>query len=487
MNDISVRQVKTPLYEEVAGKLSYLIEQGTLRPGDRVPSIRSLSKQLQVSINTVKEAYGLLEDRRLLEARPQSGYYVRARLPELPAEPVLDHPAINPSEVSLSKVYQVVMNDLRDPKLLQLGIAVPNPELLPIEKLNRMLARETRRFPLQSVAYELPPGNLRLRKQIAQRLLLSGCTLSPDQIVITSGCVEAVVLALRALCRPGDAVAIETPVYFNFLQMIQDLGLKALEIPASPRGGISLEALEYALERNTGEVKACIVLSNFNNPLGSRMSDEDKCRLVSLLEVHQVPLIEDDIYGDLSYSDDRPSVAKSFDKTGNVLLCSSFSKTVAPGYRVGWIAAGRYQEQIERGKMLANVACASPTQLAIAEFLANGGYEHHLRSIRRVYARQAAQMGDAIGRAFPPGTRVSRPQGGFVLWVEMPVEIDSLVLYRKAKSVGITIAPGSIFSVDGKYLNCIRLNAARWNPAVEVAIDTLGRLAAEQLANTPER
>ncbi|MEN8687858.1 MAG: PLP-dependent aminotransferase family protein [Desulfuromonadales bacterium] len=472
---------RMPLYEEVAGKISFLVEQGTLRPGDRVPSIRKLSKQLQVSINTVKEAYNLLEDRCMLEARPQSGYYVRARLPDLPADPVVDPPAINPAEVSLSKLYRVVMRDLLDPKLLQLGIAVPNPELLPIQKLNRMLARETRRFANQSVAYELPPGNLRLRKQIAQRLLLSRCTLSPDQVVITSGCVEAVVLALRALCQPGDAVAIETPVYFNFLQMIQDLGLKALEIPTSPRGGISLEALEYALDRNAGQVKACIVLSNFNNPLGSSMSDEDKQRLVNLLEQRQVPLIEDDIYGDLSFSDERPSVAKSFDKTGNVMLCSSFSKTVAPGYRVGWIAAGRYQEQIERGKMLANVATSSPPQLAIAEFLANGGYEHHLRSVRRVYARQAAQMGDAIGRFFPEGTRVSRPQGGFVLWVEMPQPVDAVVLYEQAKAHGITIAPGVIFSVDGRYRNCIRLNAACWTPAVEVAVETLGRLAASQL------
>ncbi len=487
MTNISAPQKgKTPLYEGVANKINYLIEEGTLRPGDRVPSIRTLSKQLQVSINTVKEAYSVLEDRCMLEARPQSGYYVRARLPELPAEPVMDQPSINPAEVSLSKIYQVVMRDLLDPKLLQLGVAVPNPELLPIEKLNRMLARETRRFPIQSISYELPPGNLRLRKQIAQRLLLSGCTLSPDQIVITSGCVEAVVLALRILCKPGDAVAIETPVYFNFLQLIEDLGLKALEIPASPRGGISLEALEYALDRNVGEVKACIVITNFNNPLGGRMSDEGKQRLVEMLEEHSVPLIEDDIYGDLSHNDDRPSVAKSFDTSGNVLLCSSFSKTVAPGYRVGWIAAGRYQEQIERGKMLVNVATASPTQLAIAEFLANGGYEHHLRSVRRVYARQAAQMGDAIGRTFPSGTRVSRPQGGFVLWVEMPEGIDSLILYEKAKVLGITIAPGPLFSVDGHYRNCIRLNAACWNPSVEVAIETLGRLAAKQLAESKD-
>ncbi len=466
-----------PLYGKVAGRISYLIAQGTLRSGDRIPSIRSMSKQMQVSINTVKEAYNQLEDRRLIKARPQSGYYVRARLPELPAEPVVDRPALNPAEVNLSEVYQMVMRDLLNPELLPLGIAIPNPELLPIEKLSRMLTRETRRFAIQSVSYDLPPGNLHLRKQVAQRLLLSGCSLSPEQIVITSGCVEAVVLTLQALCKPGDAVAIETPVYFNFLQLIEKMGLKALEIPVSPRGGISLEALEYALDRNPGEVKACIVLSNFNNPLGSSMSDEDKLRLVNLLESYAVPLIEDDIYGDLSYQDERPSVAKSYDKTGNVVLCSSFSKTLAPGYRVGWIAAGRYQEEIECLKMITSVATASPPQQAIAEFLATGGYDRHLRTIRRAYAKQAAQMGHTIGRFFPNGTRVSKPQGGFVLWVELPEQINALDLYKQALECGISIAPGQIFSIAGKFSNCIRLNAAFWNLEVEKAIETLGNLA----------
>ena len=231
------------------------------------------------------------------------------------------------------------------------------------------------------------------------------------------------------------------------------------------------------MEHHQGAVKACIVLANFNNPLGGQISDRNKRRLVALLEKCQVPLIEDDIYGDLSFSDERPSVAKAFDRTGNVLLCSSFSKTVSPGYRVGWIAAGRYQRQIERIKMITSVASASPTQLALAEFLANGGYDHHLRAVRRVYARQTAQMGAAIGRCFPPGTRVSRPRGGFVLWVELPQQIDALVLYEQARMDGISIAPGHIFSIEGKYRNCIRLNAARWDTCVEDAIATLGVLA----------
>jgi len=480
MLNTSVRhQGKIPLYEEVATKIAYLVEQGTLRPGDRVPSIRSLSKQMRVSINTVKEAYFQLEDRRLIEAKPQSGYYVRARLPELAAEPVVDQPSLRPTEVSLGKVYQMVMKDLHNPNLQQLGIAFPNPDLLPIDKLNRMLSSETRRFRKQSVSYEMSPGCERLRKQIAQRALSSGCTLSPDQIVITSGCVEAVVLSLRALCKPGDTILIETPVYFNFLQLIEDLELKTLEIPASPRDGISLDALSYALEHNQEQISACLVISNINNPLGGQMPEENKRRLVELLDHYDIPLIEDDIYGDLSFSEKRPLVAKAHDKKGNVLLCSSFSKTLAPGYRVGWIAAGRFQDQIERGKMLANVATATPPQLAIAEFLANGGYDHHLRSIRKVYARQVAQMGDAIGRHFPVGTRVSRPMGGFVLWVEMPESISALELYELSRDAGITFAPGPLFSAAGKYQNCIRLNAAFWCDEVERTVATLGALAHE--------
>lgn len=470
-------QRRVPLYEEVAARIAYLVEQGTLRPGDRVPSIRSLSKQMQVSINTVKEAYSQLEDRRLIEAKPQSGYYVRARLPELPDEPIVAQPDLRPTEVSLGKVYQMVMKDMHNPDLQQLGIAFPNPDLLPVDKLNRMLSSETRRFRTQSVSYEIPPGSERLRQQIAQRALLCGCTLSPDQIVITSGCVEAVLLSLRVLCKPGDTILIETPVYFNFLQLIEDLGLKTLEIPCSPRGGISLEALEYALAHNQSHISACLVITNINNPLGGQMPDENKRKLVELLDDYDIPLIEDDIYGDLSFSDKRPSVAKAYDKKGNVLLCSSFSKTLAPGYRVGWIAAGRYQEQIERGKMLASVATATPTQLAIAAFLANGGYDHHLRSIRRVYARKVAQMADAIGRYFPSGTKVSRPRGGFALWVEMPEQINSIKLYERSRQAGITFAPGPLFSAAGKYQNCIRLNAAFWCDEVERAVATLGALA----------
>ncbi|BCR03658.1 GntR family transcriptional regulator [Desulfuromonas versatilis] len=467
---------RTPLYEEVAQRIVFLVENGTFKPGERVPSLRTLSRQMQVSVNTVKEAYGYLEDRRVLEARPQSGYYVCPRLPAVPGDPDISEPELSPTGVSISEVVQMIMRDILNPRLIQLGAAIPNPELLPVDKLNRMLSAAARRHPGEAVSYAIPPGNERLRKQIARRMLLAGCALRPDDIIATTGCMEAVLLALRATCRPGATLAVESPVYYNFLQLIQDLGLRALEIPATPGEGMSLEALRYAMEQT--RVDACMVISNFNNPLGGQMPDERKRELVELLAARDIPLIEDDIYGDLSFAGERPSVAKAYDQKGGVLLCSSFSKTLAPGYRVGWIAPGRYRAQVERLKMTLNIASASPTQLAVAEFLANGGYEHHLRTIRRDYAKRVAQMSEAIGRYFPAGTRVTRPKGGFSLWVELPEYVDTLALYPRAVKEGITIAPGPIFSASGKYANFIRVNAAFWSERTEGAVATLGRLAA---------
>lgn len=472
----AMRNGKCPLYEDVAGRIAVLIDQGTFRPGERVPSVRNLSRQMQVSVNTVIEAYSLLENCRVIEARPQSGYYVCSRLPE--PEPREKEPTgdeVVPSPVNLCEISVQIMCNIQDSTLVPLGAAVPNPDFLPIDKLNRMLAAETRRFRLQSVSYPMPSGLKRLRVQIAKRTISAGCTLGHDDLIVTAGCVEAVMLALRAVCRPGQTVAVESPVYYNFLQLIQELGLKVLEIPSSPREGMNLEVLAYAL-RST-PIHACLIISNFSNPLGTVMPEEKKRELVEMLAEREIPLIEDDIYGDLCFAGPRPPVAKAYDTKGLVLLCSSFSKTVAPGYRVGWIAPGRFHEEVKRLKVLMNIATPAPTQLAVAEFLANGGYDHHLRALRKVYSAQVARMREAVGRFFPEGTCVTRPEGSSILWVEMPEEVDSLRLYEEALRQGISIAPGPIFTSGDKFGNCIRLNCAFWNERIERAVETLGRLA----------
>ena len=471
-------QEKVPLYEQVAGRIAGMIEQGTFRPGERVPSVRSLSRQFKVSISTVMEAYGLLEDRGVVTARPQSGYYVCPRLPALPRTPEIHPPMLRPTTVDTGELALMIYRDAGNPDLVQLGAAIPDLENLPVDRLNRMLSVEARRYRLQSLAYELPAGCLRLRKQIARRMLTAGCTMSPDEILVTNGCTEAISLALRAVCNPGDTVAVESPLFFNTLQTIASLGLKALEIPAHPAFGLNVETLRYVLENN--RISACLVVSNFSNPLGSLMPDDAKKELVQLLARHEIPLIEDDIYGDLCHGVQRPTVAKAFDSRGLVILCSSFSKTIAPGYRVGWIAPGRFAPQVERLKAVTSLTTSVPPQFAIAEFLANGGYEFHLRRLRRTYIRQMSLLSQAVGRYFPEGTRVSRPDGGFVLWVEMPETVDSLKLYEQAREQGITFAPGPLFSaLPGKFRNCLRLNAAFWSDKVAEGVVLLGRLATE--------
>ena len=464
-------------YEELAESLAAMIESGTFRPGDRIPSVRGMSRQRKVSVTTVIRAYYLLEARGLIEARPQSGFFVRTNLPISFPEPEISSPEPGPSPVSVRDMVMMVMHDTLNPTLVQFGAAHSNPDYLATNKLNRMMATIARREGTRTGDYCLPPGSEPLRVQIAQRAFTAGCHLAPDDIVITSGCSEAISLCLRALCRPGDTVALESPICFDVLQSLELMGLRALEIPTHPREGISLEALQFAIDHNP--VRACVVISNFNNPLGSCVSDEKKHDLVKLLARHDIPLIENDIMGELYFEDERPSVAKAYDTQGLVLLCSSFSKDLCPGYRVGWVAAGRFHDTIEWLKYTSTLATGTLQQMTIAEFMSSGSYDHHLRRVRRSYARTVASTLQAVMRYFPDGTRVTRPSGGFLLWVQLPDQVDSLELYKRALRTGIAITPGYIFSATEQYRNFIRLNTAYSNEETDPAVQRLGELVVE--------
>jgi len=465
------------LYEEIASGITELIHQGTYRAGERIPSVRQMSQQKDVSISTVLQAYFVLENKGLIESRPQSGYYVR--MPEtgqLP-EPEISSPGLDPSHVSLHELMMMIIRDALNPDLIQLGAAMPNLELLPTDRLNRILSRLARQSGEQAHQYELPPGLEELRVQIAQRALNYGCHFSPNDLVITSGGIEAIDLCLHAVCKPGDIVAIESPMYFGTLQSLEVHGVRALEIPTHQRDGISLDALQFAIEHNP--IKAVLVISNFNNPLGSCIPDEKKKELVELLAVHNIPLIENDVSGEIYFTDKRPQVAKAYDKQGLVMLCSSFSKDISPALRVGWVAPGRYKAEVEWLKFTSSTATATLSQMAIAEFLESGGYDHHLRTIRREYENNVNLLSQAVTRYFPPETRVTRPTGGFVLWVQLPENVDSLEIYKLALQNNITITPGYLFSPTNQFSNFIRLNAAAWSYPIERAVEKLGEMVVE--------
>jgi DNA-binding transcriptional MocR family regulator len=464
------------LYEQLAAEISRQMEGGVLNPGDKLPSVRRLSQQKNCSVTTVLQAYALLEDQGKIEVRPQSGYYVRAHLlPEevcVEADPSVE--LLNPETVRSEEIIWKLMQEASKPDMLQFGAALPAPDMMPAERLNRILARIVRSGSIPLHIYGQPEGMPELRSQVARRAYRSGASVSAEDVVVTAGGMEAIHLALRVTCRPGDLVAIETPCYFGILLQLEALGLRALEIPTHPREGISLEALEFAIENHP--IRAVIVVTNFSNPLGCLMPEERKRSLVDLLARYEIPLIEDDIYGELPFNGERPGVAKAYDRNDLVMLCSSYSKDISPALRVGWILPGRYRERVIKTKLSMNVSSPILPQLAVAEYLENGGYDHHLRKIRRAYAQKVDYMARAVLNYFPDGTRVSTPQGGYVLWVQLPGEVDALELYRQALAYKITIAPGHVFSATHRYANFIRLNAAYMDFNGERGIERLAGL-----------
>jgi len=464
------------LYRNVSGKIAGLIEQGVLRPGERVPSVRRLGAQEGVSVSTILQAYTLLESRGYIEARPQSGFYVRSRRDSLPPEPRTSAPGRPATRVGISGLVSRVLRAVLDPDIVPFGTACPAPELLPGQKVNRLLAGLIRRSGRDINAYNFPPGLYDLRRQVARRSLDWGGRLAPEEIVVTCGATEALYLCLRAVAQPGDVVAIESPAYFGTLLLLEALGMQVIEIPSHPRHGMCLDLLGDALKKH--RIRACIASPNFSNPLGSSMPDESKRELVAMLGRRNIPLIEDDLYGDVYFGTARPRAAKAFDGEGMVLLCSSFSKMIAPGYRVGWTAPGRFQAKVEALKLTTTLATPTLLQAAIAEFLESGAYDRHLRKVRAAFATQIEQMIAAVGEHFPPGTKVTRPAGGFVLWVELPHHVDSLELQERALAERISISPGPIFSARQRYRNYIRLNCGYpWSDRLDQALRTLGRLA----------
>ncbi|QEL64222.1 putative transcriptional regulator [Oryzomicrobium terrae] len=469
--------MSAPRYESLANELLLLIANGVLRAGDRLPSVRATCRSHTLSPATVLQAYYLLERRGLVEARPKSGYYVRPRPARHLPEPRQTRPTSESTQVDISDFVFDVLYASRDQSVVPLGSGFPSPELFPLDKLARHLGAAARHMDAWATVRDLPPGNDALRRQIALRYLAAGAPVSPQEIVITNGAMEALNLCLQAVAQPGDLVAVESPTFYASLQAIERLQLKAVEIPTHPREGVSLTALAKVLEQQP--VKACLLMLNFQNPLGSRVPEDKRRELLALLARHDVPLIEDDVYAELHFDGELLS-SKTLDGAGRVLHCGSFAKCLAPGYRVGWVAAGRYTRSVERLKFMTSLASNIPTQIALADYLQQGGFEPHLRRLRRALAQQQAQLMEAVARHFPAETRVSRPEGGYFLWLELPEGTDTLVLHRRALAQGISIAPGPIFSAKREYRNCLRLNFGHpWDERLDTAVAALGRLVAD--------
>lgn len=465
-------------YVEVAERIETLISNGVLKVGDRLLSVRSLSKEQGISLSTAFQAYYFLESKGLVEARPQSGYYVKFTPKQFPELPSPCDPPDDAVQVSIDDVIRSVYKELNTSDIINFALAVPSIELLPMAKLNKSVVQSIRDSRLSCLNYEEVQGNPQLRKQIARQAFNWGGTYKEDDIVVTAGCMEAIALCLKAITKPGDAVAIESPTYYAFFLMMESLGLKVVEIPTDPVQGIDLTYLEDAIKRF--DIKACLFVPNFDNPMGSCMPDENKKQLVGMLAKKEIPLIEDDIYGELYFGKTRPRTCKSFDKKGLVLHCSSFSKSLAPGYRIGWTIPGRFKEQVIRLKRIHSISTNTVTQAALAHFLSVGRYELHLRHLRKALHMQSLRYAQAVSEYFPSDMRMTRPQGGFVLWIELNKKINTFKLHKRALKHNIGFAPGHMFSSQMRFENCLRLSCGDpWSERIEDGIRTLGKLAKE--------
>jgi len=463
------------LYSKIVSALSQQVKQKVLKPGDKLPSVRALSLEQGISISTAYKAYSELENMGLIEARTKSGYYVKfvpARFLKAPAK---TPPLKKLEQGNIEEMIAMVFQNLPEENVLQFSRSAPPVGLLPIAKLEKSMMEALRRSPSGNTNYENLQGNVALRKQVAKNAFNWGGLITEDDVVTTQGCMEALIFCLRAVTKPGDTVAIESPAYFGIFNVMLSLGLKVLEIPVSPGTGIDIEYLERAMDKV--DIKACLFVPNFSNPVGSCMPVERKQQLVSLLAERNIALIEDDIYGEIYFGKSRPRTCKSFDTEGLVLLCSSVSKSLAPGYRVGWCIPGRFKDAVINIKMRHTVSSATPTQAAIGHFFETGRYDLHMRKLRATLHTQCLRYMQGIAVHFPSNTKISSPEGGYALWIELAKNINAFELYKLAIAQNISIAPGQIFSTDGRFGNYIRISFGHpYDAVVDESFKVLGGL-----------
>jgi DNA-binding transcriptional MocR family regulator len=475
------KQGDTFLYRQVIDLIAENIDAGTLLPGDRLPSLRRMSKTAGVSVPTVRQAYIELERQRRVESRPQSGFYVRHQAANdivLPTRTA----SMKPAPLRCRSLMERVYDGVNRPDLVPLGIANPSMAKPAAKTLHRAMKRVMARAEERSLGYASTLGEPTLRRQIAYHYLDAvGAQVEPEQICITNGGQEALMLAALAVASPGDVIAVETPTYHGMLELIDSLGMLAVEIETCPEEGVTLSDLKRTLEEHP--VKACMFSTTLGNPLGVTMPDQYRRQLVSLLEQHDVALIEDDVYGDLRFDGQRPIPAQFLGSSARVLTCGSFSKTAAPGYRIGWVVTHQYIDEIARLKRAFSCSSGLLQQLTLADFLASGDYGRHLKALRPVLQRNAERMSALVAEHFPTETRTSRPVGGSVLWLELPRKVDAERLFDEAIGAGISIAPGHIFSPCACYTNFIRLSFGQpWSDGTEDAIRWLGQRVTQLVA-----
>lgn len=464
-------------YKKIEEHILNLVESGVLQPGQRLPSLRKMATSTRVSVPTVAQAYAELESRGILASRERSGFYVSLDYKRLPAPSLC--PEAKPGQMDMSRpaLLEAALKSCHSNVCDPMNRYYPDQSLLAGRCLGRVLRSVILGDPVRAASNVPPQGFVELRKQIALRCMNADLSVSPEEVVVTPGTMSGIAALLACITRPGDAVLIQSPAFILYLRVIETLGLRAIEIPSCPQNGIPVQHVADAIR--DFDVKACLFIPNFHMD-GSLTPDDSKRRIVQMLADKNIPLLEDDVYGELYFGQERPSLFKSFDTHDLVATASSLTRTIAPGYRLGWMLPGRYRDQVMAYMSMTDARPATPIQMALAEFLRKGEFEKHMKGLRAAMALSMARMQCEIGRRFPEGTLVSRPHGGFYLWVQMPGGVDSKDVFLRARDKGVVIFPGSLLSFSDTFKNCIRINCRGvWNDKIRAALGVLGGIVTD--------
>lgn len=463
------------LYMQMAERITGLINKGVYSPGEKLPSLRSLHKDSGLAVGTVLQAFNHLVDTGIITAKEKSGYFVSHQPHQSMALPNTIPPASSSRTVRIDDLLRKLRKEGAGKDFISFAHALPDHRLLPFNAIKRAIQQISRDTSGSYLELEDHKGNRQLRQAIAKRSFAWGGALHADDLIITNGATEALNLCLKAVTKPGDTVLIQEPCYYGILQSLEFLNLKAVAIPCHAHTGIELSNLEAACDRH--KIAACILVSNFNNPTGAILSSDKKKKIAALAVRRRLAVIEDDIYGDLFLDSSRPDTIKTYDKHGWVLLCNSFSKSLFPGSRVGWCAPGRFGYEVARYKSMNNAATANLEQKVLHRLLAAGTYDRHLQQFRKQLNTHLIRTTRLIEQHFPEGTKITRPKGGIVIWVQLPRHINAAALQDAAFEQGIGIAPGELFSIHSGYKNYIRLSyCTLWSPRTEKALQRLGKL-----------
>lgn len=452
------------LYESLAQSFIDDIVSERLPVGSRLPALRQLAQQQGVSLTTAGKAYGYLEDRGWIYVRPQAGYFVanRSQIAEFPA--LSSHPLTprDPSRFAPKKGYDSGLTGFAP-----LGTSLLAPALLPETDLTRTIKRVTKRASQSMFSYPDAQGLGSLRQALAVHFRDNHFPFNADELVITNSSLDSVRIALECLTEPQDAIAVCSPCFSGLLDLLATLKRKIIEIPVT-HAGIDIETLETCFAQQ--KVSAALLSTTHLNPLGITLPAEQKQAIAHLAAKYQLPIIEDDVYFELSHQKDQPLPAKYWDKEGYILWCSSISKTLAPGLRLGWCLPGRYFDKFYSHHSYTSMGINSLVQACIAEFILCGDYRNHINKIRPILQSQVHQYRQFLAGHLPTSAQISAPQGGLVLWVRIP-DLDTNQLADKAQKIGVDIRRGSCFSTHPDYNDCLRINCG-WPLYLEVDGDS---------------